>query len=76
MCQLELSREEAEWIRELFADSLSDLRLEIMHTDRRDYRATLKTREALLTRLLQRLDEEILRAPAENEVAGLARRSG
>ncbi len=75
MCQLELNREEAELIRELFSNSLSDLRLEIMHTDRREYRAALKTREALLTGLLQRLEAEVLQAPAEDGAPGRAGRT-
>jgi hypothetical protein len=55
MPRLELTEPEAELLRELASEWLSDLRGEIVHTDRQDYREGLKGRESLLGSILERL---------------------
>lgn len=49
-----LSDQEAEAIRSALASYLSDLRLEIAATDRKEMRDELKRRESLLASVLQR----------------------
>lgn len=56
MIRLELTPEEAALLREIIADDLSDLRMEITDTDSMDYRTELRLREALFNRLLQQLE--------------------
>jgi len=55
MPKLELTGPEAELLRELAEEWLSDLRGEIAHTDRKDYREALKRKESLLDGILERL---------------------
>jgi ribosome recycling factor len=60
MIQLELTEEERKSLIEILEADLSDLRMEISHTDRLDFRDMLKGRKAVLGKLL-----EALRQPSE-----------
>jgi len=53
--QLELTEPEAELLREVAEEWLSDLRMEIGATDSLDYREALKGKESLLRDVLERL---------------------
>jgi hypothetical protein len=55
MHTLELSSEEAYVLRETLQSFLSDLRMEIVDTDRKDYRDQLKHRRELLERVVEAL---------------------
>jgi hypothetical protein len=55
MIRIDLNEDEAERLRALCEDELSDLRMEIAGTDLEDFRAELRKREAFLRRLLDRL---------------------
>ena len=63
MPKLELSGPEAVLLRELAEEWLADLRVEIGHTDSKDYREALKRRESLLRDILERLEATVT-APA------------
>jgi hypothetical protein len=56
MQMLELTQPEAELLREIAEEWLSDLRMEIASTDRLDYREALKWKESLLRDVVQRLE--------------------
>ncbi len=49
---IELTDEQADLLRELLAGDLSELRMEISHTDNARYRNALKDREVVLRSLL------------------------
>jgi hypothetical protein len=55
MPNLELTAPEAELLRELAEDWLSDLRTEISKTDQHEYREALKWKESLLRDVMRRL---------------------
>jgi hypothetical protein len=55
MVRIELTAAEAALLAEILESSLSDLRNERMHTDKRELRQTLKERETLIDGLLKRL---------------------
>lgn len=57
MVSLELSLEEADLLKDIFQSYFNDLRMEISHTDSMDFRDYLKSKEALLRRLMHELDE-------------------
>lgn len=57
MVSLELSVEEADLLKDIFQSYFNDLRMEISHTDSMDFRDYLKSKEALLRRLMHELDE-------------------
>jgi hypothetical protein len=63
MTRLELTPAEAEVLREVVEKSLVELRREIAHTDRRDYRDQLKWRESLLGEILDRLGAKLTASP-------------
>ena len=52
---IELTDEQAELLRELLAGDLSELRMEISHTDNARYRMGLRDREVVLRSLLDLL---------------------
>lgn len=56
MIQIELTSEEAGILREILTSYLSDLRMEIAGTENMDFREALKKKEALLKKLIQRLE--------------------
>ena len=55
MVQISLNIEEAEMIKDILSEYLSDLRMEIADTDRKDFREELKKKEVFLKDLLQQL---------------------
>jgi hypothetical protein len=57
MIQLILTEEERELLIELLENDISDLRMEIADTDRREYRDMLKNREALMKNIQQKLEQ-------------------
>jgi CRP-like cAMP-binding protein len=59
MIQIELTRENVEMLREILASHLSELRMEIACTDRRDFREYLRKRGAFLEQFLQDLEREL-----------------
>ena len=56
MAQITFTQEEAVTLRGVLSSYLSDLRMEIADTDSLQFREDLKRQEALLQKLLQRLD--------------------
>jgi len=69
MFLIELNRIEAEMLYGILGDCLSELRMEVAHTDDRDYRKTLLEQESLIKKILRRLDEEGVKAPPEPAVS-------
>ena len=55
MVELELSAEEVTTLREVLDSAHSDLGYEINNTDSHDYRAKLRSKQALLGRVLAQL---------------------
>ena len=55
MPQLTLTEEEAAALGDVLSSFLSDLRVEIHHTDQHDFREELKQTEAMLKRVLGQL---------------------
>ncbi len=55
MAQISLTDEEGAMLKEIIESYLSDLRMEIADTDRKDFREGLKRKETFLKDLLQRL---------------------
>ncbi len=55
MIQLDLSDEERRTLLEMVETLLSDLRMEIADTDRKDFRDMLKGRKAILVKLIEAL---------------------
>ncbi|HEX9009911.1 MAG TPA: hypothetical protein VF804_06050 [Holophagaceae bacterium] len=53
--ELTLTHQEAELLHDLLDRALTDLRQEIQHTDRKAFKASLKTEEAQLQAILGRL---------------------
>jgi CRP/FNR family cyclic AMP-dependent transcriptional regulator len=59
MVQIELNEEMGEMIREVVVSHLSELRMEIAYTNRREFREYLKGRAELLEEFLVRLDKKL-----------------
>ena len=59
MIQLKITEEERELLIEILENDISDLRMEIADTDRREYREMLKNREALMKRIQQKLEQAL-----------------
>ena len=59
MTRLELTEPEAELLRELAEEWLSELRAEIAGTDNADYRQGLKRRESLVRAIVERLSSPV-----------------
>jgi hypothetical protein len=55
MVRIELTSQEAEELRSILDDYLSDLRMEIVDTEGHDFRVMLKKRKDLVKRLLDQL---------------------
>jgi hypothetical protein len=55
---LELNKQEQQTLADVLRSSLSELREEVVHTDRLAYRERLKEQEDLLKEILTRLDQE------------------
>ena len=56
MPTLELAREDARVLAEVLKDYLSDLRMEISHTDSYEFREGLKARKMALRRVVEALE--------------------
>jgi len=59
MVRVELTAEEAEDLRAILENYLSDLRMEIVDTDGDDFRKMLKKRKDFVGNLLEQLVEQI-----------------
>ncbi len=57
MIKCDLSPDELNILKEILESEISDLSMEISHTDRKDYRETLKTHRKVLQKLLTALKE-------------------
>ena len=55
MIQIELTHEDIDMLREILASHLSELRMEIAHTDNRKLRERLKEREEVMKGVLARI---------------------
>jgi hypothetical protein len=55
MIHLQLSAEEEETLRDVLSNRLSELEVEILHTDHSAFRDLLKHRRELLARIAERL---------------------
>jgi hypothetical protein len=55
MLKLELDEQEQDALADVLISSLSELRTEIGHTDQMAFRQRLRTQEALLKKILERL---------------------
>ena len=58
MFQIDLTEERAEILREILVSHLSDLRMEIAYSQKKEFREFLKTRGNLLETFLQDLEQE------------------
>ncbi len=65
MVQIELSDVETDFLREVLVNKLSELRMEIACTDRREFREYLRTRSGFVEDFVRRLETE--RAAKERE---------
>jgi hypothetical protein len=61
---LKLNQHDAHLLRELLADYLPELRMEVARTERREYRHRLVDRLDLVERLLEELDRTDLPVPS------------
>jgi hypothetical protein len=57
MIQLSITEEERELLTDLLENDISELRMEISDTHRREYREMLKNREILMKNLQQKLEQ-------------------
>ena len=57
MVQLTLNNDETEMLKEVLVSYLSDLRMEVADTDRKEFREGLKAKEVFLKDLINRLIE-------------------
>jgi len=57
MSTLKLTPNENQLLQELLESALSDLRVEIVSTDRIDYKDALKERKSLITDMLEKLQK-------------------
>ncbi len=58
MVQIDLAANEIEILIDVLENDLSDLRMEISHTDRLDFREKLKVKKGVLTTVLDALKTE------------------
>ena len=58
MIKLALTPDETEMLGDVLASELSDLRMEISHTDSMDYRDMLKTRKRVLQKVIDAIETE------------------
>ncbi len=64
MIQIVLTGEERELLVDLLENDISELRMEISDTHRREYRDMLKHRETLLKAIQQKLEQAVEKAAA------------
>lgn len=60
MISLDMTKEEAKIVQNVIERYLYHLQVEIMHTDRREFREALKEREKFLREIIDRLKNRIL----------------
>ena len=65
MFELKLDEEEAAILAEVLENDLSDLRMEIAHTDSWDFRKMLKQRKAVLIKVVESLAEQTAPVPVD-----------
>lgn len=58
MAQLTLNNEETLKLKKILESYLSDLRMEVADTDRKEYRDELKVEEAFLKDMINKLSEQ------------------
>src|SRR5208337_1798412 len=59
MAQIEITQVEIELLRDILKRYLSELTMEIAHSDRKDFREFLKKRREFMEAFIQRLDKEL-----------------
>ena len=64
MVQLKITEEERELLIEILENDISDLRMEIADTDRREYREMLKNREVMMKKIQQKLEQSLAKKAA------------
>lgn len=65
MIQFMITEEERELLMDILETDISELRMEIADTDRREYREMLKNREVLMKNIQQRLDQALAEKAAD-----------
>ncbi len=60
MIHLEITSEEYELLQQVLKDQLTKLEIEINHTDHGDFKASLKHRREVLTKLIERVGQASL----------------
>jgi len=71
MAQIELKPVEVDLLREILKRYLSELTMEIAHSDRKDFREFLKKRREFMEDFIQRLGREV--GPAERKMISMDR---
>jgi hypothetical protein len=69
MIQIELTHENADMLREIVVSHLSELRMEIANTDRRDFRDYLRKRGEFLDHFIHDLERDLTADAASSEPA-------
>ena len=64
MITLKLDDKEAVILHNIIASFMEELRVEIMHTDRREYREMLKQQETIVRKILEDLETKGVEIPA------------
>jgi hypothetical protein len=59
-----LTEEETMILHNIVKASFEDLRVEILHTDRREYREMLKQQEIIVKKILEELESKSMKIPA------------
>lgn len=59
MMTLELTAEEDEILRQILETSLAELRIEILNTDRIEFKEMLRQRKAVMMRLQEKLERRV-----------------
>jgi len=63
MISFEMTKDEANIVQNVIERYLYHLQVEIMHTDKREFREALKQREQFLKGIIERLKTDILKEP-------------
>lgn len=63
MITFEMTKDEANIVQNVMERYLYHLQVEIMHTDKRDFREALKQREKFLKEIIDRMKTKILAEP-------------
>jgi len=59
MIKLDLTIEEVQTLREIVEANLDDLRVEIVSTDRLDFKEALKGRKTIVSQIMEKLEKEL-----------------